>query len=335
MACNRNLALHATLPERYARFDLLASTIDHRGRLLALLVDPAQEAASGLPWKRPGPWSPPIPRFDATAVLCDGADIHEIPLHGLDQWFSQIDIFGEGVILGAARIPRPEYGQAYEQSTPANDITLPRNVRAFDSVGNPVGAFYAGDGIEQLLTDPGGRIWISYFDEATYQFHSPDGTWSCIDMPGLARWDNPCSDPWFAFNDTGSEVFWCDCYALNVGRLLVHACPYVGFPLVEIDARAVRSITPNPVTRCHGLAVSGSTFAFLDHHRHGEAIVWQIRQARRQDGEITETGRQTLLLPGGREPTGWARGRVGRDANLWMYEEGNPRHWYRYQLECG
>ncbi|MFE3099250.1 hypothetical protein [Nocardia tengchongensis] len=335
MTSSRQLALHATLPERYARFDLLASTIAHTGRLLALLVDPAQDGSSGLPWRRQGPWSPPIPRFDAMAVICDGDDVHEIPLHGLDQWFSEIDTLGEGVILGAPRIPLADYGRAEQQSTSATEVALVRNVQAFDGDGNPLGAFYAGDGIEQLLTDPSGRIWISYFDEATYRFVDSDGTWSCSSGPGLARWDDLGSDPWFVRNSTGTAVSWVDCCALNVGRSLVHACPYTDFPLVEIDACGVRSVTPNPVAGCHALAVSGSTFAFLDHHRRGDAVVWQIRRASRQGAEITETGRETLLLPGGRPPTRWARGRIGRDANLWIHEDGNPRRWYRYEIEDG
>ncbi|MGW4248527.1 hypothetical protein [Nocardia sp. NPDC004722] len=333
MASNRHLALHATLPERYARFDLLASTIDHRGRLLVLLVETAQDRSSGLPWRRPGAWRPPIPRFDSTAVICADDDVHEIALQGLDQWFSRIDAFGDGVILGAARIPRPDYGRTYEHSIPAENVVLPCNVAAFDSTGNPVGAFYAGDGIEQLLTDSNGRIWISYFDESTYQFLGHDGTWSCTFMLGLARWDDPGGEPWFAYEDTGNNLDWCDCYAVNVGRSLVHACPYSEFPLAEIDARGVRSVTPNPVTRCHGLAVSRSTFGFLDHHRRGEEIVWQVRRVHKHYAEITEIGSETLLLPGGRPPTGWARGRIGRGANLWIHEEGNPRQWYRYELD--
>ncbi|MFI9504987.1 hypothetical protein [Nocardia sp. NPDC052566] len=334
MASSRHLALHATLPERYARFDLLASTIDHKGRLLALLVDPTQqEGAAALPWRRRETWSLPVLRFDATVVICDGGDVHEIPLHGLDQWFSKIDTFGEGVILGVQRISHFDTNRAQEDLIPANEDDLTRNVRVFDCAGDPVGAFYAGDGINQLLTDPDGRIWISYIDEATYRLPNPDGTWSSSEMPGLARWDAPDSDPWFAFNDTGSAVFWCDCYALNVGQSLVRACPYVDFPVVEIDARGARSITPNPVTRCRGLAVSGSTFAFLDQDRRGNAVTWEIRYAHRQDATIAETGGEALLLPGGRPPTSWAQGRIGRDANLWLYEDGNPRQWYRFEID--
>lgn len=187
---------------------------------------------------------------------------------------------------------------------------------------------------EQLLTDPEGRIWTSYFDEASYWSADPDGTRSHRFLVGLARWDDTGGIPWLAPAHTGSRVVWCDCYALKVGRTLVHACPYTDFPLVELDASGGRSITPNPVTRCHGLAVSGSTLAFLDQHRHGDAIVWEIRRAHREDRVITETGRETLALPDGRSPTGCARGKIGRDATLWLHEDGNPRQWYRYEIDC-
>ncbi|WP_327151927.1 hypothetical protein [Nocardia sp. NBC_01329] len=273
--------------------------------------------------------------YDALAVVCDRADAHEIPLRGLDQLFDEIDTFGDGVIVGAARVPPAHTdNDSYLDPVPAEELTLTLNVKLFDGDGNQVGAFYAGDGIEQLLTDPDGRIWISYFDEAGYWSHNPDGTRSYRFLVGLARWDNPLATPWLAPDHTGDRVVWCDCYAVNVGRTNVYACPYTDFPLVELDASGVLSITPNPVTRCYGLAVSGSTLAFLDQHRHGDTIEWQIRRACRRDAVITETDRQTLVLPGGRPPRCWARGKIGRDATLWLYEDGNPRQWYRYEIDC-
>lgn len=329
MAGNRHLRRHATLPERYARFEVLASSIDYRGRLVVLLVDPADGGPSAQHWRRP------VRPYDAIAVVCDSADAHEIPLRGLDQLFNEIDTFGDGVVLGAARVP---LARADDEScldpVPEEELRLTLNVKLFDGGGNQTGAFYAGDGIEQLLTDPQGRIWISYFDEASYWSRNPDGTRSYRFMVGLARWDNVAAAPWLAPNHTGNRVVWCDCYALNVGRTVVYACPYTDFPLVELDASGVRSVTSNPITRCNGLAVSGSTLAFLDQHRHGNAIAWQIRRACRRDTVITETGRQTLVLPDGRPPRGWARGKIGRDATLWLYEDGNPRQWYRYETDC-
>ncbi|MEV6279429.1 hypothetical protein [Nocardia sp. NPDC051832] len=265
-----------------------------------------------------------MPHYDATVVICDGHEVSQISLSALDQSFSKIDALGDGVILGAGRIDRVQ----------PTDSTLPRNIVAFDSAGDQLGAFYAGDAIERLLTDPNGRIWISYFDESTFAFPEPDGTWSNGHMIGLARWDTIDSPPWFAFNDTGSQVDWCDCYAVDVGRNLTFACPYTKFPIVEMDSEKVRSIVQNSITSCSGLAVSGATFGFFDQRRHEQQMSWVIRRGHLHDGVITETAREELLLPNGRRSQGWARGKIGRDSTLWLYEDGNPRRWYRYELDC-
>ncbi|MBH0774708.1 hypothetical protein [Nocardia bovistercoris] len=313
MAGKRRLALHAALPDRYGHFDIPAATIDHRGRLVALLVEPTQLPATRTP----------SPVYDAVVVICDNGDIDQIPLNGLDRQFHEIDVLDDGIILGAARIERIE----------PTDPTLPRNIVAFDTEGHQRGAFYAGDAIAQMLTDPDGRIWISSFDETTFAFAGPDGSWSNGSGIGLARWDNLNSEPWFAFHGTVPDVDWFDCYAVNVGRTRTHACPYTKFPLVEMDADGVRSITRNSITRCVGLTVSDSTFGFFDQHRHKGKPRWAIRKGRLQDGVITETDTEELVLPDGRRSERWARGNIGRDSTLWLHENGNPGRWYRYELD--
>ncbi|GAA0422905.1 hypothetical protein Acor_58450 [Acrocarpospora corrugata] len=102
--------------------------------------------------------------------------------------------------------------------------------------------------------------------------------------------------------------------------------------MIEIDGDGVRSVTPNPVTRGRGLAVSGAELAFLRQHRAGGGFRWEIHRARRQGEAITETDRENLLLPGDRHPTGWAGGKIGRDGTLWLHEDGDPRRWYRYEM---
>ncbi|MEU0566704.1 hypothetical protein ABZ297_15100 [Nonomuraea sp. NPDC005983] len=328
MVADHRLALHATLPDSYARHEVLASTIDHRGRLAALVADPAQGFV-------PTPdrfWLRPPPRYDATAVVCDGAETREIRLTDLDQWFTDIDTLGDGIVLAAARCePVGIEIERYQEPVPEDELHLTHNVRVIDGGGQIQSAFYAGDGIEQLMTDARGAIWISYFDESNYWFPNPDGTRSYGFAIGLARWGSDGGQPWMAPFHT-PDVFWCDCYALNVGRDVVHACPYTDFPLIEIDSHGVRSITPNPITRCHGLAISGAEIAFLDQHRAGGGFRWEIRRGRRQSGAVTESDRLNLLLPHDRHPTGWARGKIGRDETLWLHEDGDPRHWYRYEM---
>ncbi|MEV6102985.1 hypothetical protein [Nocardia sp. NPDC051981] len=317
-----------TLPERYTHLDVLASTIDFHGRLVALLIDPARfgPLASGS--------AQPNMRYNATAVICDATDVHEIALNDLDLRFTVIDVRGDGIVVGAASIPSVGvHARTYAGSVPAEELDLTTNVWLFDDGGTPVGTFYAGDAIEQLVTDRDGRIWIAYIDQARYWAAEPGGTRHLYAPVGLARWDDANDRPWLACENIDS-VFWMDCYSLNVGHARVHACPFPRFPLVEIDTDGDFSSTANPVEYCHGLAVSGSDFAFLyPHLRRDDPAGWEIRMARRQDGVIVETGQEWLTLPDGRTPTGWVQGKVGRDATLFLQEAGDPRRWYRYDMD--
>ncbi|MGP4018256.1 hypothetical protein [Saccharopolyspora sp. 5N708] len=38
---------------------------------------------------------------------------------------------------------------------------------------------------------------------------------------------------------------------------------------------------------------------------------------------LVEQGREHLVLPDGRRPSGWARGEVGRDETLWLQVDGD------------
>ncbi|BEL05394.1 hypothetical protein Q0Z83_035850 [Actinoplanes sichuanensis] len=316
MATDRRLALHARLPERHTHLEVLASTIDHRGRMLALVTDP----------------SPTAP-YDAVVLTCDGDEVHETALRGLDLRFNLIDALGDGFVLGSARCgPSGVSHERHGEPVPDDELDLTRNVRVINGRGEVEAAFYVGDAIGQLLTDRHDGIWISYFDESNYWQPNGDGTRSYAFMIGLARWDRTGGDPWMVPLSTPG-LTWCDCYALNVGRDLVHACPYVDFPLVELDAREVRSVTTeNPVTRCHGLAVDGAELAFLDQRRTGSGYRWEIRRAVREGPAVVETGRERLLLPDGRSPSSWSYGRIGRDAALWLQAAGEPHCWYRYDM---
>ncbi|MGW3541723.1 hypothetical protein ACWDNI_14440 [Nocardia niigatensis] len=183
-----------------------------------------------------------------------------------------------------------------------------------------------------MITNPAGRIWISYFDEAGFWAPDANGTRSLQLPVGPARWDTWDAAPWPAARHT-SGVFSPDCYALNVGRARVRACPYPDFPLVELESRGFRSTTATSVEYCHGVAVSGDDFAFFHPHAgRNDPTGWEIVRARREGGAIVEIGREELLLPDGRRPGGWPIGKVGRDSGLWLWKLGSPREWYRYDL---
>jgi hypothetical protein len=329
MAADRRLALQAALCSRYDSLEVLASSVDHQGRLVALLADPDQGF-------EPIPYFSvlrPPPRYDAFAVISDGELTREIGLGSLDLWYNRIDTLGDGVVLCAARCgPSGVDHRRQGEPVPDEELQLTRNLRVFDGDGRCHAAFYAADAIEQLMTDPHGNIWTGYFDESSYWAPNPDGTRSYTFMMGLARWGLDGRPRWMASSDAPG-VGWADCYALNVGRHTVHACPYREFPLVRIGADGRWDATPNPVTRCTGLAVSGDELAFLAQRRNDGEYRWEIRRARREDGAVVETGREPLLLPDGRQPTGWARGKLGRDCALYLYEDGDPRTWYRYDLD--
>ena len=329
MATDRRLALHATLPERYAHLEVIASTIDHLGRVVALVADPGQGFAAVPRFSK----LRPPPRYDATALICHGTEVREIPLNDLDLWFRGIDTLDDGVVLVSARCAPPGVShERYGEPVPADELRLTQNLRVFDGHGQPQAAFYVGDGIEQLLTDSHGQIWTSYFDESSYWSANPDGTCSYGFMIGLARWDSTGGEPWMVSSDTPG-VAWCDCYALNVGSERVHACPYPDFPLIELDSRGVRAVTPNTITRCTGLAVAGRELAFFDQCRTGCGIQWSVRRARRDVEVVVEVGREYIVLPDGRQPSGWGRGKVGRDGMLWLQVDGDRRSWYRYEID--
>jgi hypothetical protein len=329
MAADRRLALHATLPDRYTDLEVLASTIDHLGRLVALVGD----SACGYFPIPDRYWRHPPPRYGAIAVICSGSDVHEIQLNDLDLWFTEIDTLGDGVVLAANRChPTGVSDRRHLKPVPEDEIHLTENIRVFDSHGRTRAAFYGGDGIEQLMTDRRGRIWTSYCDQSSYWSPNPDGTRSYGFMVGLARWHSSGGEPWMARHEA-QEVSWLDCYAMNVGRDRVHACPYPDFSVVEVGIGHVQTITPNTVTRCRGLAVSGSEFAVLDQRRTDDGTQWQIRRARREEDVVVETGRENLVLPDGRRSSGWTRGRVGRDGTLWLCAD-DERSWYRYDLDA-
>ena len=76
----------------------------------------------------------PPPRYDATAVICDGVEIHEIPLTDLDQWFTD----GDGIVLSAARCARVRIdNKRYLEPIPEDELHLTKNGRGAVGAGIP------------------------------------------------------------------------------------------------------------------------------------------------------------------------------------------------------
>jgi hypothetical protein len=126
---------------------------------------------------------------------------------------------------------------------------------------------------------------------------------------------------------------WVDWYALNVGRERVHACPYPDFPLIELGTDRVEAITPTPspdapARPCPAPSSpsSTSTDQMTDTGRRSVEPAWT-------PDTVVEQRRAHLVLPDGRRPSGWTRGKIGRDGTLLLRVDGDPRRWYRYDTD--
>ena len=119
----------------------------------------------------------------------------------------------------------------------------------YSDTGQPVRAFYLGDGIESVQTTPNGEaIWVSYFDEgACGDGELEQNGLVCFDVggtPTLRFSTLPHGD--FAVPDIA------DCYALNVASdSETWAYYYTDFPLVQIKNGTVASVRD-------GLKIAGS-----------------------------------------------------------------------------
>ncbi|MEV7624428.1 hypothetical protein [Actinoplanes sp. NPDC089786] len=304
--------LWGTLPSRYADRRVATSTVDAAGRIVAFLVAPDARC-----WVR-GPAPDP---YTATIVVLDGKDVTEVAVPDLDLHFPKVDVLGDGFVLADARCRMPE-GPAPE-SVAELEAQIPRNARVIGADGSTRGTFHAGDGIEYLMTDAAGDIWIGYFDEASVCVPLPERPprsrgraeparpfRTMLDRPGLIRWTGDGTAAWLAaYDGNGPRSGWLDCYSLNVGATRTWACPYTGFPLVEIDGAGVRCVRRNPIHWAFAVLVAGDRLAFATYD-DGEVT---MRFGRVTDGPIEATTSEPLHLPGSAP-----RAVAARDDRMWM-----------------
>lgn len=302
------LRVWGALPECYSGRQVASSTIDARGRIVALLVDPDVTCAQRVPLTAP---------YDATAVVIDGNDRYEVEIHGLDLRFPKIDTLGDGFVLAGARCQMPSGPVA--RTLEELEAEIPHNARVIGPDGGTTSTFHAGDGIEHLMTDASGEIWIGYFDEASIcallppsghprragdPRHRPKPHRATMSTPGLIRWTSHGEPAWYATLDGSGPGSWVDCYALNVGLKYTWAYPYTAFPLVEIDKIGVRCVRRTPVRYAHGVMVAGGTLAFVA-SAGGPAKTgghYTITLAHTDGGPIEVSGDSPLLLPDGSRP---------------------------------
>lgn len=95
-----------------------------------------------------------------------------------------------------------------------------------------------GDGIEHLLVDRVGRVWVGYFDEGVFGNlgRGNPGSPEPIGSPGLLRFDLATGEIEWAFKlPEGSDSI-ADCYALNVDGDHAWMSYHTDFDLFRVDS---------------------------------------------------------------------------------------------------
>jgi hypothetical protein len=274
MAADR-LTRYARLPRAYRDRTVLHSTVDAFGHAHWLLRDSAQ----------------PDGPYDAVAVTVEDGRAHETHLSAVRPRHPLIDALPDGgfVLADVRRATRDD------------------QVQVFDALGRPSWHFRVGDGIEHLLADESGDLWVGHFDEGVVGDR--------LSEPGVRRWSSTGTPLW-AYRPSADADHVLDCYALNVDRRAAWVYPYTGFPLIEVRDGRVTRVRKTPVRYAHGVVVHGEQVAFFG----------GVREA--HDRLVTGTLTETAVEPGTEtrltHPDGAALGRrrvICRGSRLYVQPE--------------
>ncbi|BBC31425.1 hypothetical protein SGFS_027190 [Streptomyces graminofaciens] len=223
---SERLTPYARLPRAYRDLHLIHTTVDAFGRAHWLLRESAD---------------PPDP-YDAVVVTVTDGSPHTTPLSSVVPRRPRLDSLPDGgFVLADAR------------SREGDD-----QVQVIDALGRPSWTFRVGDGIEHLMTDESGDLWVGYFDEGI--FGDP------LSAPGARRWSST-GDPLWEYGPPAGTDGIADCYALNVDRRAAWVYPYTQFPLVEVRGDDPPRVRTTRVQGATGVAVHGERVAFLGGYR--------------------------------------------------------------------
>ncbi|MEU7278144.1 hypothetical protein AB0A69_05035 [Streptomyces sp. NPDC045431] len=218
------LTPYARLPRAYREMPVIAGTVDAYGRAHWLLGEAGGRTGEG--------------PYDAVMVTVDEGRTEETVLSAVRPRRPMIDALPDGGFVLAAGRSRPD-----EQ-----------HVQVFDALGKPSWTFRVGDGIEHLLADEAGDLWVGYFDEGVYG-DDP------LSRPGLRRWSGTGEPQWAYAPPAGNQYIW-DVYSLNVDGDAAWSTPYGAGPLLEVRGEEVR-VRSAPVRMATALAVHGDQVVFL------------------------------------------------------------------------
>ncbi|WP_418960046.1 hypothetical protein [Streptomyces tritici] len=279
------LVPYARLPRAYHGHHIVTSTVDAFGRAHWLLAErePAAEP------------------YDAVVVTVYD-DAHTATwLHGLTSRHADLAVLPDGGFVTAAPRSRPDEA----------------HVQVFDALGRVSRTFRVGDGVEHLLADESGALWVGHFDEGVYG-DDP------LSWPGLRRWDVTGEPLWTYDHRDSGEI--SDCYALNVHRTHAWACAYRHFDLLEIRPGRRPVAHANPVRGANALAVHGDRVAFFGGYgdEHDRLVA-----ARLSGGAVHPQVTGRLTRPDG-SPVGRRRV-VSRGPRIHVQERPGTE-WYVFEL---
>ena len=189
-----------------------------------------------------------------------------------------------------------------------------RNAIVYSPDGSPTTAHTLGDGIQHVLTTPGGAIWVGYFDEGVFGSRG----WGGEDAPpplgeaGLVRYSAGfVPEFWY---ENGGLGWISDCYALNVVGETAWTCYYEGFPVVRVE-NGVQTGWRNEVSGVRAIAVDGERVALFGGYDsdHDRLVLAELG-----DGRLDVVAELRVVLPDGR-PLPRQTGVVGRGPDLHFF----------------
>jgi hypothetical protein len=207
------------------------------------------------------------------------------------------------------------------------------NARLYAANGSLRRTAHIGDGIEHLLSNMRGDVWVGYFDEGVFGNVGRDGSGTRpFASSGFVRFNNRLELEWeftvdrarFPDEQSASREQIADLDSLNVTEERALAFSYPSWSVLEVKGETVRSIFTD--TRgCSTLVALDDEIAL--HSNEGSGIAW-MGSISADSFEIV--GSEPLTLPWGKQEDGRWANRVCRGPVIHVFHNG---YWSKYQLE--
>ena len=137
------------------------------------------------------------------------------------------------------------------------------NAVIYSANGKKVAEAVLGDGIEHVMTDTSGHVWVGYFDEGIAGSNGWGGDGAePIGRCGLARLTPELKTIWRFRDDKVPFGEITDCYALNIDGESAWTSYYTNFPVVHVNGGAVEGWR-NDVVGARAIAVAGARIALF------------------------------------------------------------------------